>query len=109
MSAVIQAEGLGKRYRLGESGYATLRERLDLRSRRRAAATNGKREVWALRDVDLEIEEGEVVGIIGRNGAGKTTFLKTVARIVRPTTGRRRACAAGSARCSRSARASIPS
>ena len=87
MSAVIQAEGLGKRYRLGESGYATLRERLDLRSRRRAAVDNGEREVWALRDVDLEIEEGDVVGIVGRNGAGKTTFLKTVARIVRPTTG----------------------
>ena len=84
---MIQAEGLGKRYRLGESGYATLRERLDLRSRRRAAVDNGEREVWALRDVDLEIEEGDVVGIVGRNGAGKTTFLKTVARIVRPTTG----------------------
>ncbi len=87
MSAVIQAEGLGKRYRLGESGYATLRERLDLRSRRRAAVDNGEREVWALRDIDLEIDEGDVVGIVGRNGAGKTTFLKTVARIVRPTTG----------------------
>jgi ABC-type polysaccharide/polyol phosphate transport system ATPase subunit len=87
MSAVIQAEGLGKRYRLGESGYATLRERLDLRSRRRAAVDNGEREVWALRDIDLEIDEGDVVGIVGRNGAGKTTFLKTVARIVRPTKG----------------------
>jgi ABC-type polysaccharide/polyol phosphate transport system ATPase subunit len=87
MSLAIQAEGLGKRYRLGEGGYVTLRERLDLRSRGRAAEANGRREVWALRDVDLEIAEGDVVGIVGRNGAGKTTFLKTVARIVRPTTG----------------------
>jgi len=84
----IRAQELSKRYRLGEGGYATLREKLDerIRSRsRRTAAAPG--EVWALRDVDLEIGEGEIVGIVGRNGSGKTTFLKTVARIVRPTTG----------------------
>jgi len=87
MAVVIQAERLGKRYRLGEGGYVTLREKLDARLRRRPMQTEGQREVWALRDVDLEIDEGDVVGIVGRNGAGKTTFLKTVARIVRPTTG----------------------
>jgi ABC-type polysaccharide/polyol phosphate transport system ATPase subunit len=81
----VQAEGLGKRYRLGESGYTTLREQLS--RRRRSADANGSREVWALDGLDLEIEEGDVVGIVGRNGAGKTTLLKTVARIVRPTTG----------------------
>ena len=83
----IQAEQLGKRYRLGEGGYVTLREKLVDRLRPGAVHTNGAREVWALRDVNLEIDEGDVVGIVGRNGAGKTTFLKTVARIVRPTTG----------------------
>jgi len=87
MTLAIQAEGLSKRYRLGEGGYATLRERLDLRSRGRAADASRGREVWALKDVDLEIAEGDVVGIVGRNGAGKTTLLKAVARIVRPTTG----------------------
>ena len=86
MTAVIQAERLGKRYRLGEGGYATLREKLDGRVRRRALGT-APREVWALREIDLEIDEGDVVGIVGRNGAGKTTFLKAVAGIVRPTTG----------------------
>jgi ABC-type polysaccharide/polyol phosphate transport system ATPase subunit len=82
----VQAEGLGKRYRLGEGGYATLRERLGSRPRRRAAGDDAS-ELWALHDLDLHIDEGDVVGIVGRNGAGKTTFLKSVARIVTPTTG----------------------
>ena len=86
MPAVIRAEGLGKRYRLGESGYATLREQISTRFRREAVAPE-LREAWALRDVDLEIDQGDIVGIVGRNGAGKTTLLKTIARIVRPTTG----------------------
>jgi ABC-type polysaccharide/polyol phosphate transport system ATPase subunit len=82
----IEARQLGKRYRLGQTGYATLREKLATRARR-GGADDGAREVWALRGLELEINAGDVVGIIGRNGAGKTTFLKTVARIVRPTTG----------------------
>jgi ABC-2 type transport system ATP-binding protein/lipopolysaccharide transport system ATP-binding protein len=87
MPAAIEAERLGKRYPLGEGGhrYVTLRETLGARLRRRAAVRRD--EIWALRDVDLEVEEGDVVGIVGRNGAGKTTFLKTVAHIVQPTTG----------------------
>jgi ABC-type polysaccharide/polyol phosphate transport system ATPase subunit len=87
MAVVIQAQGLGKCYRLGEGRYATLREQLAGGLRRGRAKTNGAREIWALRDIDVEIAEGDTVGIVGRNGAGKTTFLKTVARIVRPTTG----------------------
>ena len=45
---------------------------------------------WALKDVCLDVQQGEIVGLIGRNGAGKTTLLKILTRITRPTSGRAR-------------------
>jgi lipopolysaccharide transport system ATP-binding protein len=50
--------------------------------------TKPKDIIWALKDVSLEIKKGETVGIIGRNGAGKTTFLKIISKITSPSSGR---------------------
>ncbi len=83
---VIDVEGVAKRYSLG-GGAATLSERLGDALRLRLRRPRPE-EFWALRDVSLHVEQGEVVGIIGRNGAGKSTLLKLLSHITLPTEGR---------------------
>src|SRR5579863_4475109 len=85
----IRVEGIGKLYRVGErESYQHLRDVLANAFR---ASRNGKRRpkdsIWAVRDVSFAVNQGEVVGLIGRNGAGKSTLLKILARITRPTVG----------------------
>jgi lipopolysaccharide transport system ATP-binding protein len=98
---IITVENLGKKYRLTHQGerprYRALRDVIAemakrpfhrLRRTNREAAAPASEEFWALQGVDFEVQEGEVVGIIGRNGAGKSTVLKILSRITEPTTGR---------------------
>ncbi len=95
MKPIIKVEDVSKQYQIGSrnASYGTLREALvnAVRSplnRLRTGSRNSTTEIWALRGVNFSITPGEVVGIIGRNGAGKSTILKILSRITEPTTGR---------------------
>src|SRR4051812_32435539 len=89
----IRVENLGKRYQIGAtqgvSRYRSLREDVSkLASLRGRKQERAEREFWALNHISFDVKAGETVGIIGRNGAGKSTMLKILARITPPTSGK---------------------
>lgn len=88
----IQVRGLSKRYTIGpriKENKLSIRMLESIKSRfGRSASKEDKSHIWALRDIDFDINEGESIGIIGRNGAGKSTLLKVISSITAPTTGR---------------------
>ena len=99
----LRFENIGKVYRLGSVGTGSLTRDLsrwwDIHVRKQEdpyfkigevndRSKKGKSDVvWALRDINFDVNSGEIVGIIGKNGAGKSTLLKLVSRITTPSTG----------------------
>lgn len=103
MSTAIEFNNISKQYRLGLVSTRTLSHDLNrwwtvnVRHKEdpylkigsvndRASAADSE-YVWALKDIDFKVEQGDVVGIIGKNGAGKSTLLKLLSRVTAPTTG----------------------
>lgn len=101
-NTVIEFNNVGKQYILGTIGTGTLSQDLNrwwahVRGKEdpflKIGETNDRtkkgesRFVWALRDINFKVEQGDVVGIVGKNGAGKSTLLKILSRVTSPTTG----------------------
>ena len=78
----IVAENVSRQFRVYPTRHVTLKEAIVRRKHLRPV------EVWAVRDVSLRIEPGESVGFMGRNGSGKTTFLRLLAGVYRPSSGK---------------------
>ena len=76
----IRTEGLGVRFRRNRRGRRSFK---DLLSGRRRRTRPG--EFWALRNVSIEVRPGEAIGVVGRNGQGKSTLLKLVAGVMLPS------------------------
>jgi len=88
---IIEVENLSKLYYIShepKAAYRTFRGEITRWFKNPLAHSPKREELWALKDANFTVNEGEVLGVIGRNGAGKSTLLKILSRITTPTSGR---------------------
>ena len=78
----ILVDRVSRRFRVYPKAQRTLKDAV------LSGGRSGARDVWALRDVSMQVEPGDAVGLVGRNGSGKTTLLRLMSQIVKPTAGR---------------------
>lgn len=76
----IEANGISKKFLLG-------RRSTSLKDRLTGFSDKNREEFWAFKDVSVQVPKGSMLGVIGRNGSGKSTFLRTLCGVYRPTTG----------------------
>lgn len=84
---VIEIKGLFKKYSLNHEKQLVVNKDLRDSIYNLFRKKNKKEEFWALKDISIELNQGETLGLIGRNGSGKSTLLKIISKITYPTSG----------------------
>ena len=81
MTDAVEIQDISKRFRLHQERYQSLKERI------LHVGRNRSQDFWALQDINISVEQGTTLGLLGHNGSGKSTLLKCIAGILQPTTG----------------------
>ena len=102
MGIVLKTENISKQYRLGSVGSGSLKDDvhrwwsrlngkedplLKVGEKNDRTSSSDSNYVWALKNINFEVEQGDILGVIGKNGAGKSTLLKLLSKVTAPTTG----------------------